>query len=100
MDIDKDWQFPLNQIYISVDLRKRYERLWLERELFYKVLEGLPQVFSHFDSQRRNLLLRQNTAQQDELILVDWAQWARGTLGAELNWLVGMSGGALWSGCQ
>jgi hypothetical protein len=99
MDFEKDyWQFPLNQIHISVDLRKRYEQLWVERELFYRVLEGLPQVFSHFDSQRRNLFLRQNTAQQDELILVDWAQCGLGALGAELNWLVGMSGGLLeWS---
>jgi hypothetical protein len=98
MDIEKDWQFPLNQSHVSVDLRGRYEQLWVEREIFYRVLDGLPQVFSHFDSQRRNLFIRQNMAQQDELVLVDWAQCGLGSLGAELNWLVGMSGGLLeWS---
>lgn len=95
MDIEKDWQFPLNQSHVSIDLRQRFEQLWVEREVFYKVLDGLPQVFSHFDSQRRNLFIRQNMAQQDELVLVDWAQCGLGSLGSELNWLVGMSGGLL-----
>jgi hypothetical protein len=98
MDIEKDWQFPLNQIHVSVELRHRYDQLWAEREIFYRVLEGLPQVFSHFDSQRRNLFIHQNTGQKDELVIVDWAQCGLGSLGAELNWLVGMSGGLLeWS---
>lgn len=95
IDLEKDWQFPLNQRHISIDLRQRYEQLWAEREIFYDVLAGLPQVFSHYDSQRRNLFIRQNTSQQDELVLVDWAQCGLGSLGAELNWLVGMSAGLL-----
>jgi hypothetical protein len=41
------------QHHIVGDIRTQYERLWAERELFYRVLETLPQVFSHFDSQRR-----------------------------------------------
>ena len=95
LNIEKDWQFPMNQVHVSVDLRQRYENLWAEHERFYKALDGLPQVFSHFDSQRRNLFICQNTNQQDELVLVDWAQCGWGALGAELNWLVGMSGGLL-----
>lgn len=92
MNLEKDWQFSLNQKHISDDIRKEYEQLWNERETFYNVLEGLPQVFSHFDSQRRNLFIRHGKDQADELVLVDWAQCGLGTLGAELTNLVGGSG--------
>lgn len=95
MDAEKDWEFPLNQIHVSDELRRRYEKLWVERDVFYRVLEGLPQVFSHFDSQRRNMFIHRGENQQDELVIVDWAQCGLGPVGAELNWLVGMSGGLL-----
>jgi hypothetical protein len=39
------------------EILERYEQLWGDRERFYNVLEILPQTFSHFDSQRRNLLI-------------------------------------------
>jgi hypothetical protein len=98
MNVEKDWQFPLNQIHVSVELRRGHEQLWAERERFYRVLESLPQVFSHFDSQRRNLFICQGKDKQDQLVLVDWAQCGLGPVGAELNWLVGMSAGLLeWS---
>jgi hypothetical protein len=85
---EHDFQFPLNQKHISGDLRHRYEKLWAERETFYDVLEVLPQVFSHFDSQRRNLLIRKGKTHQDELVLVDWAFCGLGPLGAELCFLI------------
>jgi hypothetical protein len=98
MNVEKDWQFPLNQMHVSAISRQRYDQLWAEREIFYGALEGLPQVFSHFDSQRRNLFIHQDEDQKDELVLVDWAQCGLGPIGAELNWLIGMSGGLLeWS---
>ena len=92
MNIDEAWQFPLNQKYISEETRKRYMTLWNEREMFFKVLESLPQVFSHFDSQRRNLFIRQDETQHNELVITDWAQCGIGAIGAELNWMVGMGG--------
>lgn len=91
VDLEQIWQFSLHQKHLSPDMRRRLEQLWAERELFYDVLEALPQTFSHFDSQRRNLFIRQGNEGSDELVLIDWAQCGLGPLGAELNWLVGMS---------
>jgi len=88
---EQDFQFPLNQKHIFGDIRNRYERLWAERELFYNILEILPQMFSHFDSQRRNLYIRRGKDERDELVLVDWAMCGVGPLGAELYALVAMS---------
>jgi hypothetical protein len=88
---EEDWKFSLNQKHVSNEVRNRYERLWKAREKFYGVLERLPQVFSHFDSQRRNLLICTGRNHQDELVALDWAQCGIGAAGAELNWLVGMS---------
>ncbi len=95
---EEDWQFLLHQKYISDDIRNRCDRLWAERERFFSVLENLPQIFSHFDSQRRNLFIRKSEDDQDELISVDWAMCGLGPLEAELNSLIGMSSGLLeWS---
>jgi hypothetical protein len=90
-DPDQDFQFALNQKYFSGNLRNRYEQLWAERETFYHALETLPQVFSHFDSQRRNLFIRRGIDSRDELVLIDWAVCGLGPLGAEMFSLVGMS---------
>jgi hypothetical protein len=91
MNREEAWQFSLNQKYISKEMRTRFTTLWDEREIFFKVLEGLPQVFSHFDYQRRNLMLRTSRNQEHELVALDWAQCGIGAIGAELNWLIGMS---------
>jgi len=88
----------LNQKYFSGETFTRYERLWHERETFFNALESLPQVFSHFDSQRRNLLIRASGTSQKELVALDWGQCGIGTIGAELNWLIGFSAMLLeWS---
>ncbi len=95
---EQDFQFVLNQKYIFGDTRNRYERLWTESEMFYRALEILPQTFSHFDSQRRNLFIRKGSDERDELVLVDWAVCGLGPLGAELFSLIGMSAALLeWS---
>ena len=51
----------------------------------------LPQTFSHFYSQYRNLFIRKGQDQRDELVLLDWAKCGLGPLGAELNWLFAAS---------
>ena len=92
---EQDFQFPLNQKYIFGEIRHRYDQVWTDREIFYRVLESLPQTFSHFDSQRRNLFIRKGSDDQDELVLVDWAVCGFGPLGAELFSLIGMSAALL-----
>lgn len=88
---DIDWKSPLHQKYISADTRLRFERLWAERELFYYVLESLPQCFAHFDCNRRNLLIQRGSDDQDNLVIIDWALCGVGALGSELQALVGGS---------
>ena len=98
VDVENDWQFPLNQTQISAELRSRYEQLWAERVVFFKVMEALPQGFSHFDTQRRNLFICSDQTGQDHLVAVDWALCGMGPLGAELNGLVADNGIMLeWS---
>jgi hypothetical protein len=92
---EQDFQFWLNQKHIVGETRKRYDRLWTERKLFYQVLDTLPQTFSHLDSQRRNLFFRKVNKNQDELVLIDWAQCGLGPLGAELFFLTAMSAALL-----
>jgi hypothetical protein len=92
MNLNQDIEFHLIQKHISKDALKRYQRLWDDREMFYRMLESLPQVFSHFDSQRRNLFIRPERGQQNELVAIDWAECGIGALGAELHGLVGISG--------
>jgi Phosphotransferase enzyme family len=95
---EQDFQFSLNQKYLFGEFRDRYEQLWAEREMFYHVLETLPEVFSHLDSQRRNLFIRKDNNEQDELVIVDWAVCGYAPLGVELFALVGMSAALLeWS---
>ena len=90
-ELEQALQAPLNQKYVSRETFARYERLWNEREIFFHTLENLPQVFSHFDSQRRNLFISSGNAGQKELVLLDWAQCGISAVGAELTWLTGFS---------
>jgi len=88
---ENDWQSPLHRKYISESIRLRFEQLWAESELFYGILEGLPQCFAHFDCNRRNLLIRRGADGQDELVIIDWALCTNDALGIELQALVGGS---------
>jgi hypothetical protein len=81
---ERDFLFPLNRRYISGDLLARYERIWAKRKIFYDTLEALPTSFVHFDTNRRNLIIRKGKAGQDELVLLDWAECGLAPLGAEL----------------
>lgn len=85
------WDDPTVQRFFSHTLREQVTHLWTERERFYAVLERLPQVFSHFDFQRRNLFLRPSAGGQQEIVAVDWALCGIGALGGDLYSLVGSS---------
>lgn len=93
IDFEQALQFPLNQKYIPGETLTQYERLWHERETFLNALESLPQVFSHLDSHRRNLLIRAGRTGQKELVALVFlgGQCGVGAIGAELNWLIGYS---------
>lgn len=86
-------KFPLNKQLISENTKIRYKKLWDKHEIFYTVFESLPQVFSHFDCNPRNVFTRVSQNGQNELVLIDWAVCGLGPVGAELNELVG--GGAM-----
>ena len=88
---EADWQSHWHQKYISEDTRLRFARLWAERELFYSVLEALPQCLAHFDCHRRNLLIQPGRNGQAEMVVIDWALCGVGALGIELHGLVGGS---------
>ncbi len=79
------WKNPAVRQYFS-PLCPRIERLWAEREKFYRALGDLPQVFSHFDAQRRNLLIR-----GEEVVALDWALCGTGPVGGDLYSLIGSS---------
>lgn len=91
INLEQAWENPYNQKYMSAVQRARCERLWAEREIFFHALEALPRIFSHFDSQRRNLFIRTTETGREELAIVDWAMCGWGPVGAELYALVGMS---------
>jgi hypothetical protein len=86
-----DWENPYISRYISRDIRAQVAQLWAERERFYRALDRLPQVFSHFDYQRRNLFIRQNAAGHEEVVATDWAWCGTGPVGGDLYALVGAS---------
>jgi hypothetical protein len=86
-----DWANPYISRYVSPRLRTQAAQLWAERERFYRVLDRLPRVFSHFDYQRRNLFIRQNATGQEEVVATDWAWCGTGPVGGDLYALVGSS---------
>lgn len=89
--LEKAWENPIIRQTFSEKIHERCRQLWAERERFWAVLDQLPQVFSHFDFQRRNLFLRKGVNGRDEVAAVDWASCGIGALGGELYSLIGMS---------
>lgn len=85
------WENPYVQRFFVPELQIRAGRLWAERERFYDALSRLPQVFSHFDAQRRNLLTRRGDAGAEEIVAVDWALCGLGPIGGDLYALIGSS---------
>jgi hypothetical protein len=92
INLENDWDSPLHHKYISPGARQRMEQVWMNRGKYYSCLEQLPQCFTHFDCQRRNLFIQTPDLDGDEpMIVLDWALCGIGALGAELQALVGGS---------
>jgi hypothetical protein len=81
------WESPVVQTTFPASMQERIFKLWEERERFFDALNRLPQTFSHFDFQRRNLFLHSRN-NEHSIIAVDWAQCGYGALGAELAYLL------------
>lgn len=88
---ERAWQHPHVRQVFSATTHSHLERLAEDCEQFLAILDRLPQVFSHFDSKRSNLFLRQRPDQQREVVAIDWADCGIGPLGGELVFLVGAS---------
>jgi hypothetical protein len=72
-------------------MRDRLTAVWAKRAHLVAILESLPQTFAHFDSQRRNLMIRNRHDGNDELVAVDWAWCGTGPIGADAAILIGNS---------
>lgn len=88
---EQTWDNPFVRAAFSQMLRARVEQLLAEKDQFLAALNHAPQVFSHFDCQRRNLFIRRREDSSDELVAVDWAFAGRAALGGELFALIGSS---------
>jgi hypothetical protein len=72
-------------------MKERLMAVWAERVRLNAALERLPQTFAHFDSQRRNLMIRARPDGEEELVAVDWAWCGIGPVGADAAILIGNS---------
>ncbi len=77
------WESPFANEAFSSHLRERWAKLWGERERFLNTLDRLPQVLSHFDLHRRNLMIRQQDSNREEVVALDWALCGYGPLGGD-----------------
>ncbi|MEN9938381.1 MAG: hypothetical protein RLZZ387_4960, partial [Chloroflexota bacterium] len=82
-DPERAWENRFVRAAFPTALRLRVERLRADRERFLAVLTQLPQVFSHFDAQRRNLFIRTHD-DTPEVVAIDWALVGCGPVGGEL----------------
>ncbi|WP_027482561.1 aminoglycoside phosphotransferase family protein [Deinococcus pimensis] len=73
------WESPVVKRFYPPEVQADVMRLWAQREAFYAALRSLPQVFSHFDFHRRNLLVR-----GEDVVAVDWAWCGHGAVGGDL----------------
>ena len=89
--VEAGWGNPLFRRRLSSAAQSRYLALSADRERFFSALDGLPQVFCHFDFGRRNLFVRQGLNYRPELVVIDWALCGNGPMGGDLCALVGMS---------
>jgi hypothetical protein len=88
---EKAWENPYVSKYFPHNLRAGWEQLWSERETFLTALSKVPQHFSHFDTTRHNLMLREKADRNLELVAIDWAFVGNGALGGDLYALLGSS---------
>lgn len=85
------WENPYVQRHFSANMQMHIMQLWAERERFYAALDRALQIFSHFDCQRRNLIIRHRTDGRQELVAVDWGLCGVNALGGDLMALIGSS---------
>jgi hypothetical protein len=88
---ERAWDNPFVHTAFSEPVRRNVERLRAEAGRFLTVLNQLPQLFSHFDFQRRHLFIRARADGTDEVVAVDWAMVGIGPLGGDLVSLIGAS---------
>jgi hypothetical protein len=77
------------------DFADRAHQLWEERGDFFAALEHLPQVLSHGDTDRRNLLGRVKANGMPETVAIDWAFVGSQAIGTDAATLVVLS--VLWA---
>jgi hypothetical protein len=85
------WNDSHFNAHFSSETRARHQALWGDLDGFLSALNHLPQVFSHFDYQRRNLFIRRTENEQDEVVAIDWALCGMGPIGGDLFHLIGIS---------
>jgi hypothetical protein len=88
---DSGWDNDLVSAQYSSEARARHRDLIADMEKFIAILNRLPQVFSHFDFQRRNLFICAGEDGKNEVVAIDWALCGLGPLGADLFHLAGIS---------
>lgn len=77
---------------LSSTTAQSLRRLWDEKELrLDKLYNHLPQTFSHFDSDRRNIFSRATADGEEEIIAIDWGLVGIGPIGAELRQIIFMN---------
>jgi len=83
-DLPNIWENPILQQVYTDENRRRAVQFRADHELFHSALDRLPQVFGHFDAQRRNLMIRRRPDGQQELVAIDWGMAGPGPLGGNL----------------
>lgn len=71
------------------------QRVWHDREHFFRALNQLPQVVQHGDAGRKNLLDRPQSPEARETVAIDWGMVGIGAIGEEMAPLVCST--VLWS---
>ena len=87
-DQETDWDHPLVKKYFQSKERQKIDQIWAEKERFITAINALPQVMGHFDTMRRNLLVRVNRHGKKELVGIDWGFFGTGPIGGQLSMMI------------
>ena len=85
------WNQPAIQQAFPIPITHRLLRLWDERERFLAALDRMPQTLCHKDFWRANLFAPLDPAQDNALIVIDWAVVGIGELAMDAGDLFGAS---------
>jgi hypothetical protein len=88
---DSAWRSPVVRGAFDERTTSRVLRLWAEKDELFAAIDRLPQVLCHNDLHRRNLMLREGSDGQGELVALDWAFCGPGAIGADIGELVATS---------